>query len=90
MRPSLRLYSHESPRIQAPKDAGVVFSNQAFPLRYVLNIKPWLFLCVVGFSGTFCGNYFYKRFLLRPNPPNPKRDPNEKPPERHPHAPEEE
>uniref|UniRef100_A0A3B0N2R6 Uncharacterized protein n=1 Tax=Theileria annulata TaxID=5874 RepID=A0A3B0N2R6_THEAN len=89
MRLSLKKLSQESPKIQAPKDAGVVFSNQVLPLRFTLNFKPWLFLCLVGFTGTFCGNFFYKKFLLRPNPPNPKRDPNERPPERHPHAPEE-
>ncbi|KAK1442815.1 hypothetical protein BgAZ_303330 [Babesia gibsoni] len=81
--------SHAHHRVEPPKNVGVVFDNRATPIRFSLPFKPWMFLCMVGFSGAMCGNYFFTNFVLRKNPPNPPRDPDEMPPERHPHTPDE-
>ncbi|GIX64358.1 N-acetyltransferase, putative [Babesia caballi] len=82
-----RFASHAQHKVVAPKNAGVVFDSRAAPIRFALPFKPWMFLCFVGFSGAMCGNLFFTKFLLRKNPPNPPRDPNERPPAQHPHTP---
>ncbi|KAG6440124.1 putative integral membrane protein, partial [Babesia bovis T2Bo] len=82
-----RFSSHSSSKIVPPKNAGVVFDSRVAPIRFSLPFKPWLFISLMGFSGAMCGNYFFSNFILRKNPPNPPRDPNERPPERHPHTP---
>eukprot|EP00375_Theileria_parva_P001124 XP_763795.1 hypothetical protein [Theileria parva strain Muguga] len=62
---SLKKLSHESPKIQAPKDAGVVFSNHVLPIRFTLNFKPWFFLCLVGFTGSLCAEKGSERETTR-------------------------
>ncbi|ORM40748.1 40S ribosomal protein S20 [Babesia sp. Xinjiang] len=62
--------SHSQPKIVAPKDAGVVFDSRATQIRFALPFKPWLFICLAGFSGAMCGNLFFTKFVLRKNPPN--------------------
>ncbi|KAK1938668.1 hypothetical protein X943_003263 [Babesia divergens] len=65
-----RFASHAQHKVLPPKNAGVVFDSRATPIRYALPFKPWIFLCMVGFSGAMCGNYFFTNFVLRRNPPN--------------------
>ncbi|SIO73182.1 3-prime overlapp with BBM_01g00535 [Babesia microti strain RI] len=82
-----RYFSHNI-HVKAPENAGVVFSSGVTPMRFTLDFKQWIFICMCGFSGAFSGNIFYNKFMLNKNPPNPSRNPNETPPESHPHTPE--
>ncbi|PFH34424.1 hypothetical protein BESB_064550 [Besnoitia besnoiti] len=71
----------------APAGTGVVFHSRMLPVKYALNGPKWIAVVGSAFTGVFAGHFFYKTCVLNKNPPNPPRDPNEKPPERHPHAP---
>ncbi|GBE61501.1 hypothetical protein BOVATA_029940 [Babesia ovata] len=75
--------------LEQPKNAGVVFDSRAAPLRFALPFKPWIFICLAGFSGAMCGSLFFRKCVMRKNLPNPPRDPNETPPAQHPHTPDE-
>lgn len=69
-----------------PPGTGVVFHSRMAPVRYSVSTSKWLLIVSAAFFGVMSGNQFYRKCIMRPNPPNPPRDPNEKPPERHPHS----
>ncbi|CDI82244.1 hypothetical protein, conserved [Eimeria acervulina] len=83
------LAAAEFPTPAQPLGTGVVFEH-VLPVKYALSGPKWCAVVASGLSGAFAGNFFFKNCIMRKNPPNPPRDPNERPPERHPHAPEEE
>ncbi|SBS82591.1 conserved Plasmodium protein, unknown function [Plasmodium ovale curtisi] len=67
---------------------GVVFHGRTQQVKYAINFPSYIFIIFSGFMGAMSGNLFYKKFILRKNPPNPLRDPDDQPPEKHPHTPE--
>lgn len=91
LRKSFRLFAGDMNSYpKPPVGAGVVFHGNMQQVKYALNFPNYLILLFSGFFGAMSGNFFYKKCIMRKNPPNPLRDPNEKPPEKHPHTPEEE
>ncbi|KEP60621.1 UNVERIFIED_CONTAM: hypothetical protein HHA_200310 [Hammondia hammondi] len=84
---SRRLLDAATPLPTAPAGTGAVFHSRLMPVKYALNGPKWMAVVGSAFVGVFSGHFFYKSFILSKNPPNPPRDPNEKPPSRHPHAP---
>ncbi|VWU49823.1 conserved protein, unknown function [Hepatocystis sp. ex Piliocolobus tephrosceles] len=86
---SIRYLSHEFKSLpKPPAGAGVVFHGKVHKVKYAVSFPNYIFIIFTGFMGAMSGNFFYKKCILRKNPPNPLRDPNDLPPERHPHAPE--
>jgi len=72
-----------------PPGTGVVFHNKMHPIKYTVNNTKFFIMYFSGLAGAFSGNIFYTKFVMRKNPPNPPRDPNERPPEKHIHTVEE-
>ncbi|SOV77018.1 conserved Plasmodium protein, unknown function [Plasmodium sp. gorilla clade G3] len=86
---STRLASSEFKSLpKPPYGTGVVFHGRMQPVKYAIKFSSYIFIIFSGFMGAMSGNFFYKKYILRKNPPNPLRDPNDLPPEKHPHAPE--
>lgn len=54
--------------------------------KYSLSNQKWFFLFGACNAGAYAGHYFYLNFLMPANPPNPPRDPNQTPPEKHMHT----
>ncbi|GAW80455.1 conserved Plasmodium protein, unknown function [Plasmodium gonderi] len=87
---SIRYLSSEFKSLpKSPAGTGVVFHGKLQQVKYAIKFSSYLFIIFSGFMGAISGNFFFKKYILRKNPPNPLRDPNDQPPERHPHAPEE-
>ncbi|CAD2097793.1 conserved Plasmodium protein, unknown function [Plasmodium vinckei brucechwatti] len=85
----IRYISHEMKSMpKPPSGTGVVFHGRLQKVKYAINFPSYIFIIFSGFMGAMSGNFFYKKYILRKNPPNPLRDPNDLPPEKHPHTPE--
>uniref|UniRef100_A0A0G4HL15 Uncharacterized protein n=1 Tax=Chromera velia CCMP2878 TaxID=1169474 RepID=A0A0G4HL15_9ALVE len=67
----------------APKGTGVVFHGQMQTPPFKLDHPTFFLMWFAGLAGAFSGNAFYKSFVMRQNPPNPPRYPNERPPDKH-------
>ncbi|SCP04016.1 conserved Plasmodium protein, unknown function [Plasmodium ovale] len=86
---SIRYVSGEFKSLpKPPAGTGVVFHGRTQQVKYAINFPSYIFIIFSGFMGAMSGNLFYKKFILRKNPPNPLRDPDDQPPEKHPHTPE--
>eukprot|EP00366_Plasmodium_knowlesi_P001163 XP_002258660.1 [Plasmodium knowlesi strain H] len=87
---SIRFVSSEFKSLpKPPAGTGVVFHGKLQQVKYAISFPSYLFIIFSGFMGAMSGNLFFKKYILRKNPPNPLRDPNDLPPEKHPHTPEE-
>mmetsp|Transcript_45749 Transcript_45749/g.128756 ORF Transcript_45749/g.128756 Transcript_45749/m.128756 type:complete len:108 (+) Transcript_45749:84-407(+) len=70
-----------------PTGTGAVFHSRMQPPKYSLSNAKWFGIFFAMNLGAYGGNFFYLRFLMRQNPPNPPRDPeNTGRPERHMHS----
>eukprot|EP00746_Dinoflagellata_sp_MGD_P141518 gnl/MRDRNA2_/MRDRNA2_74613_c0_seq1.p1 gnl/MRDRNA2_/MRDRNA2_74613_c0~~gnl/MRDRNA2_/MRDRNA2_74613_c0_seq1.p1 ORF type:complete len:107 (+),score=9.12 gnl/MRDRNA2_/MRDRNA2_74613_c0_seq1:75-395(+) len=71
-----------------PPGTGVVFPSTMHHPKYSLGHAKWFVLFFAANAGLYGGHFFYLSFMMRKNPPNPPRLPEE-PPEAHPHTVEE-
>merc|ERR1719253_1247955 len=85
-----RMYGTSLPIPKAPAGSEHVFHTRNFIPKYSLSNPKWFALFFAANIGGYAGHYFYLRFLMTQNPPNPPRDPNEAKPERHMHSADEE
>ncbi|CRG99583.1 conserved Plasmodium protein, unknown function [Plasmodium relictum] len=86
---SIRFFSSEFKSLpKPPAGTGVVFHGNMQQVKYAIDFSSYILIVFSGFMGAISGNFFYKKFILRKNPPNPLRDPLDLPPEKHPHTPE--
>merc|ERR1712217_235527 len=66
---------------------GAVFHSRMQSPKYSLSNPKWFGIFFAMNAGVYLGHYFYMRLLMRQNPPNPPRDPeNTGAPEKHMHA----
>eukprot|EP00427_Karlodinium_veneficum_P015892 CAMPEP_0169123706 /NCGR_PEP_ID=MMETSP1015-20121227/33932_1 /TAXON_ID=342587 /ORGANISM="Karlodinium micrum, Strain CCMP2283" /LENGTH=107 /DNA_ID=CAMNT_0009187069 /DNA_START=82 /DNA_END=405 /DNA_ORIENTATION=+ len=61
----------------APPGSEQVFHGRMFIPKYSLSNPKWFGLFFAANAGAYAGHYFYLKFLMSQNPPNPPRDPNE-------------
>ncbi|CAK9046752.1 unnamed protein product [Durusdinium trenchii] len=72
---------------KAPPGTGTdIFHPQVMLPKYSLTNQKWFFLFFICNLGAYSGHYFYLHLLMRANPPNPPRDPDQVRPEKHMHA----
>merc|ERR1719474_1460182 len=82
-----RTYGTSLPIPNPPPGTGTVFHSRMQPPKYSLSNQKWFGLFFAMNAGVYAGHYFYLRLLMRQNPPNPPRDPeNTGAPEKHMHA----
>merc|ERR1719469_919416 len=82
-----RMYGTSLPIPKPPTGTGVVFHSRMQTPKYSLSNPKWFSIFFAMNVGVYLGHYFYLRFLMRQNPPNPPRDPeNTGAPEKHMHA----
>merc|ERR1719251_630886 len=75
-RPAMvRSYGTTLPVPTPPPGTGVVFHSRMQQPKYSLSNPKWFAVFVAMNFGVYLGHYFYMRFLMRQNPPNPPRDP---------------
>merc|ERR1712196_303919 len=72
-----RAYGTSLPIPTAPAGSEEVFHSRAFIPKYSLSNPKWFSLFFAVNIGAYAGHYFYLKFLMSQNPPNPPRDPNE-------------
>merc|ERR1740120_441913 len=66
---------------------GAVFHSRMQTPKYSLSNPKWFGIFFSMNLGVYLGHYFYMKFLMRQNPPNPLRDPeNTGAPEKHMHS----
>merc|ERR1740129_420592 len=82
-----RGYGTSLPVPTPPAGTGVVFHSRMQTPKYSLSNPKWFAIFFSMNLGVYMGHYFYMKFLMRQNPPNPLRDPeNTGAPEKHMHA----
>ncbi|CEL99451.1 unnamed protein product [Vitrella brassicaformis CCMP3155] len=69
-----------------PPGTGVVFHARMQAIKYSIENPRWYCLLISGSLGVYSGNWVFKEFVMRKNPPNPRPDPTQRPPQRHPHT----
>ncbi|KAF8820718.1 hypothetical protein IE077_000423 [Cardiosporidium cionae] len=89
-RVACRFMSAKATNPTPPPGTGTVFHSLMPPVKIALSGPKWTAIALSGITGAFAGNFFYKAFIMRKNPPNPIRDPDEVAPLSHPHTPAEE
>mmetsp|Transcript_21263 Transcript_21263/g.59415 ORF Transcript_21263/g.59415 Transcript_21263/m.59415 type:complete len:106 (-) Transcript_21263:125-442(-) len=86
-RPMARLYGTSLPIPNVPEGTATVFHSRMQTPKYSLSNPKWFAIFFAMNLGVYFGHYFYLRFLMIQNPPNPPRDPaNTGAPERHMHT----
>mmetsp|Transcript_103832 Transcript_103832/g.180388 ORF Transcript_103832/g.180388 Transcript_103832/m.180388 type:complete len:111 (-) Transcript_103832:149-481(-) len=82
-----RAYGTSLPIPNVPEGtAGTeVFHSRMQPVKYSMSNPKWFFLFFVANTGAYAGHYFYLYFLMYRNPPNPPRNKEDTPPEKHIH-----
>merc|ERR1719159_2005631 len=75
-----RAYGTSLPIPTAPAGSEQVFHSRAFVPKYSLSNPKWFALFFAANIGAYAGHYFYLRFLMSQNPPNPPRNANEERP----------
>merc|ERR1712151_538377 len=82
-----RSYGTSLPIPNPPQGTGIVFHSRMQTPKYSLSQPKWFGIFFAMNAGVYLGHYFYMKCLMRQNPPNPPRDPeNTGAPERHMHA----
>merc|ERR1711974_32143 len=69
-----------------PGSNTLVFHSRMMVPKYSLSNPKWFALLFFANLGAYLGHYFYLKFMMASNPPNPPRNPDEPRPERHMHA----
>merc|ERR1712107_96089 len=69
-----------------PAETQIVFHSQLMTPKYSLSQPKWFTLFFAANLGAYLGHYFYLKWLMPVNPPNPPRNPDEVRPEKHLHA----
>merc|ERR1719287_213637 len=85
-----RCYGTSLPIPKAPPGSETIFHTRTFIPKYSLSNPKWFALFFAANIGGYAGHYFYLKFLMSQNPPNPPRDPNEEKPTKHMHSADEE
>merc|ERR1719437_4941 len=84
---AVRCYGTTLPIPTPPAGTGIVFHSRMQQPKYSLSNPKWFAVFISMNFGVYLGHYFYMAFLMRQNPPNPPRDPeNTGAPEKHMHA----
>eukprot|EP00928_Gymnodinium_smaydae_P042673 TRINITY_DN286_c1_g2_i1.p2 TRINITY_DN286_c1_g2~~TRINITY_DN286_c1_g2_i1.p2 ORF type:complete len:109 (+),score=24.78 TRINITY_DN286_c1_g2_i1:135-461(+) len=83
---AVRAYGTTLPVPKAPAGSEMVFHSKMQTPKYALSNPKWFFIFVACNVGAYAGHYFYLKFLMPTNPPNPPRNPDEERPEKHMHA----
>ena len=68
----------------------MVFHSRMQTPKYQLSQPKWFSIFFFMNLGAYMGHYFYLKFLMQRNPPNPPRNPDEGRPEKHMHSVEDE
>lgn len=86
----MRSYGTSLPVPKPPPGSETVFSSRMQIPKYSISNPKWFSLFFAMNAGVYLGHFFYLKFVMSANPPNPPRNPDEVRPEKHMHTVEDE